>query len=73
VVTVGDSCEADYLVLVICGRCETKRQMHPYRLIAAKKEIALAPLGKPMPGFFCKTCRSSVSATVVCTHERPGR
>jgi hypothetical protein len=37
VVTVGDSCEADYLVLVICGRCETKRQMHPFRLIAAKK------------------------------------
>jgi hypothetical protein len=33
VATLADAVEADYLVIVKCERCETWRQMHPYRLI----------------------------------------
>ena len=62
--TLGDSCQADYLVMVICDRCQTQKQMHPYKLIAAKKLLTTAPLGSPLPGFFCKTCRRSTSVTI---------
>jgi hypothetical protein len=31
VATLADACEADYLVIVKCERCETRRQMHPYK------------------------------------------
>jgi len=70
--TLGDSCQADYLVMVICDRCQTQKQMHPYKLIAAKKLLTTAPLGSRLPGFFCKTCRRSTSVTITCTHRRSG-
>lgn len=70
--TLADSCEADYLVILICGRCETKRQMHPYRLISANRKLTGAKLKQPLKGFFCKTCKSSVSVTIYCTYNHPG-
>ncbi len=72
VITLADSCEANYLVIVICGRCETRRQMHPYKLLAGHDALLHAKLGTFMPGFFCKTCRRSVSATITCTYRHPG-
>jgi hypothetical protein len=70
--TIADSCEADYLVIVKCDRCDTRKQMHPFKLIARNKRILDAPLDKPLKGFRCTTCRSSVSAIVTCTYTHPG-
>jgi hypothetical protein len=70
--TLADSCEADFLVLVKCLRCETSRQMHPYRLVSRHKRILDAALDQPLPGFFCRTCRSSVSVVISCTYTHPG-
>ena len=72
IATLADSVEADYLVMVKCHRCETDRQMHPYNLISKYKQLAKAPLDQLLPGFFCKTCRSPVSATITCTYRRSG-
>ena len=46
--------------------------MHPYKLLADHDALLHATLGTLMPGFFCKTCRSSVSATITCTYRHPG-
>jgi hypothetical protein len=73
VVTLGDSCEADYLVIVRCLSCGAQKQMHPYRLIARRKSLAVEALETPLEGFHCKACSASVRATVSCTFERPGR
>jgi hypothetical protein len=70
--TLADCCEADYVVIVRCERCDTRRQMHPFRLISRSKRILDAPLDKPLPGFRCTTCRSSVSVTITCTYSHPG-
>lgn len=70
--TLADAREADYLVIVKCERCETRRQMHPYRLIQTHRRLATAPLNAVLPGFFCRTCRSKVSVTITCTHMHPG-
>lgn len=70
--TIGDSCQADYLVIVACGQCGTQKQMHPYKLIAAKKALTTAMLGRSLPGFFCKLCRRSTSVTITCTYRRSG-
>ena len=72
VVTLADACEADYLVIVRCDRCETRKQMHPYRLIGAHRRLTDAKLDTMLPGFFCKTCRSPVSVTITCTYQHPG-
>jgi formate dehydrogenase maturation protein FdhE len=72
VVTLADACEADYLVVVKCKRCETSKQMHPWNLIAPHKRLATAPLNAMLPGFYCRTCRSRVSVTITCTHKRSG-
>jgi len=72
VLTLGDSCQADYLVMVVCDRCHAQKQMHPYKLIAANKSLTNAALGVPLPGFFCKSCRRSARATVTCTYRRSG-
>jgi hypothetical protein len=72
VATLADACEADYLVIVKCERCETRRPMHPYSLIAPHKRLAIAPLDALLPGFFCKTCRSKVSVTIRCSYQHPG-
>jgi len=72
VVTLADSVEADYLVYVTCDRCETRRQMHPYNFISKHKRLTKASLDTSLPGFFCKTCRSKVSATITCTYRRSG-
>ena len=70
--TLADSCEADYLVMVMCQRCETRKEMHPYKLLSAHNRLASAKLDTELPGFFCLTCRSHVSVTITCTHKHPG-
>jgi hypothetical protein len=70
--TIGDSCEADYLVIVACQRCNADSQMHPYTLISAKKDLIDAKLGVVLPGFRCRRCRNSVYAVVTCTYRYPG-
>jgi hypothetical protein len=72
VATLADACEADYLVTLKCERCETRRQMHPYNLIRDHERLTTAPLNVSLSGFFCKTCRASVSVTITCTHKHPG-
>jgi hypothetical protein len=72
VVTLADACDANYLVIVKCERCCAWRQMHPYRLIQTRKRLTTALLNVPLPGFYCRTCRSSVSVIVTCTHRRSG-
>jgi hypothetical protein len=72
VVTLGDACEADYLVTVRCERCDTRRPMHPYNIICRHEVLKLAALDTMLPGFFCKTCRSRVSVVVSCTYKRSG-
>jgi len=72
VATLADACEADYLVIVKCERCGTRKQMHPYNLIGSHKHLATAPLNTVLPGFYCRTCRSHVSVTITCTHKRSG-
>ncbi|HEY1613769.1 MAG TPA: hypothetical protein VGF97_08775 [Rhizomicrobium sp.] len=70
--TLADSCEADYVVVVTCGQCGAKRQMHPYRLIHARRSLETARLDTELSGFFCRTCRRSVSVTIACTFQHPG-
>lgn len=70
--TIGDSCQADYLVMVVCQRCKTEKQMHPYTLMSAKNTLHSAKLGVALPGFFCKRCRHSVRVIVTCTYRRSG-
>ncbi len=70
--TIGDSCQADYLVMVTCETCGAQKQMHPFKLIAANKALTTASLGEPLPGFFCKRCRRSARAVVTCTYRRSG-
>jgi hypothetical protein len=70
--TIGDSCQADYLVMVACEQCRAEKQMHPYRLISANQTLTSAALGVPLPGFFCKHCRRSARAIVTCTYRRSG-
>lgn len=72
--TLADCVEADYLVVVTCKRCETGRQLHPYNLVSGKNgnRLMSARLDTELSGFFCKTCRSSVSVTVTCTYRHPG-
>jgi len=72
VATLADSCDADYLVIVKCERCETGKQMHPYNLVSSHKQLIHALLDTPLPGFFCKTCRGSVSVAITCTYRHPG-
>ena len=70
--TIADACEADYIVSVKCWRCETRRTMHPYNLLTARPSLATAALDTEQKGFYCRTCRSSVSAIVSCTYAHPG-
>ncbi len=70
--TLADSVEADYLVIVKCDRCETGRQMHPYKLTSKYQRLLHAALDTSLPGFFCKTCRSPVCTTITCTYRRSG-
>ena len=70
--TLVDACEADYLIVVKCERCETRKQMQPYKLLSGPNRLATAKLDTELPGFFCITCRSHVSVTITCTHSRPG-
>jgi hypothetical protein len=70
--TIGDSCEADYLVMVVCQRCRSEKQMHPYTLISTKRTLQSAKLGVALPGFFCNRCRNPVRAVVTCTYRRSG-
>ncbi|HEY1709221.1 MAG TPA: hypothetical protein VGG10_13210 [Rhizomicrobium sp.] len=70
--TLVDCCDAEYLVVVRCERCDVRRQMHPYSLLATRAQLASAALDTPLPGFFCKTCQSKVSVTITCTYSRPG-
>jgi hypothetical protein len=70
--TLADSCEADYLVTVICEECGARKQMHPYRLIARHKELARAPLGKPLAGFRCTSCRRRTRVVISCLWTHPG-
>jgi hypothetical protein len=74
IVTIADAVEADYLVIVKCGRCETDKQMHPYNLVSGDrgKRLLNAPLDTELSGFFCKRCRRSVNATIRCTYRHPG-
>lgn len=70
--TLADARDADYLVEVVCDRCSAKKRTHPYKLMVRHTKMIEAPLGQMLPGFWCKTCRSSVWATIYCTHTRPG-
>ena len=70
--TIGDSCAADYLVIVHCERCGTHRQTHPYKLIARRKTLATAPLDAPLSGFYCKACAAPATVRIVCTYTHPG-
>lgn len=70
--TFAEACEADYLVGVMGARCETRKQMHHYKLLSGHSWLAKAKLDTELPGFFCITCQSHVSAKITCTHMRPG-
>jgi hypothetical protein len=70
--TLADACEADYLIVVKCERCETRKQMHPYNLLSGHNRLATARFDTELAGFFCITCQSHVSVTITCTHMRPG-
>ena len=70
--TIGDSCQADYFVRLTCEQCRTSTEMHPYKLISAKRTLTTARLGTPLPGFYCKAGRHSARVIVTCTHRRPG-
>ena len=72
VLTLVDASEADYLVIIRCERCDTRKQTHAHKLISKYKKLTTASLGTPLPGFYCKTCRSSLRAIIVCTYEHPG-
>lgn len=69
---LADACEADYLIVIRCEECGSKKQMHPYRLISQNKDLAKAPLGKPVPGFLCKSCRRRTRVVISCTLMHPG-
>lgn len=70
--TLADACEADYLVSVRCETCGSKKQMHPWRLISRHEELARAPLGRPLVGFRCTSCRRRTRVVVSCTLTHPG-
>jgi hypothetical protein len=72
VVTLADACEGDYLVIVKCQSCGSRRQMHPFRLISRHKPLVRAALDTPLAGFFCKACSRSANVTISCTHTHPG-
>jgi hypothetical protein len=48
------------------------RQMHPYGLVGAHRQLTDAPLDTVLPGFLCRLCRNRVSVTITititCTH-----
>jgi hypothetical protein len=70
--TLVDACDANYLVIVKCLRCDVRRQTHPYSLLSANRRLTSAALDTTLPGFYCKTCQSKVSVTIACTYSRPG-
>jgi hypothetical protein len=72
VVTIADACEADYLVVATCGQCGRRRQMHPYGLVGAHRQLTNAPLDTVLPGFLCRLCRNRVSVTITCTFTHSG-
>jgi hypothetical protein len=72
VLTLADACEADYLVILKCGRCSREKQMHPYQLIGSHRRMTNAPLDRALAGFFCNLCRASVSVNITCTYTHPG-
>lgn len=70
--TLVDSCEADYLVLVTCQRCDAQKQMHPFTLLSNHRALTNARLGEPLSGFFCRSCRHKVQAVITCAYRRSG-
>ena len=70
--TLADACEADYLVVVMCERCEVRKRMHPYNLLEKRRHLDSAKLDTLLPGFYCTMCRSKVQVKITCTHQHPG-
>lgn len=70
--SVGDARIAGYLVEVQCGKCRARSRFHPYTLICKRNSLVGAPLNTPLPGFYCRTCRMGVQATIVCTFAHSG-
>lgn len=50
--TIADACEADYIVTVKCERCETRKEMHRYKLLSRHPRLAIAALDTELPRFF---------------------
>lgn len=70
--TLADACEADYIVVVMCERCEVRKRMHPYKLLEKQRRLASAKLDTLLPGFYCTMCRHKVSVKITCTHQYLG-
>lgn len=70
--TLTDANEAGYYVFVKCERCETKKEFHPHKLLSRHKRLINAPLDRLLDKFYCRTCKSHVSATITCNYRRTG-
>lgn len=70
--TLADACEADYIVVVMCERCEVRKRMHPYKLLGKHPRLGAAKLDTLLPGFYCTMCRSKVQVKITCTHQYQG-
>lgn len=67
--TLGDAVLADMPVQVICDECRHVRQLHAFSLVQQideKAEGRELPLSTPIRDlFYCRSCRSRVSATII--------
>lgn len=70
--TLSDANEAGYYVFVKCTRCQTMKEFHPYILLSNLKCLIDAPLDIKIEKFYCRTCRSHVSAIISCNYRRTG-
>lgn len=64
VTTIEEAMMADMVVTIECQNCPHWSGIHAYRLCSMKPELRSVRFGRPISGFKCKGCRTSVEVVI---------
>ena len=63
--TVEHAFMAHAILRIRCTRCDHYTNIYAWKMYEARREkIVEMPLGRPVPGFWCRGCRRKVSAVL---------
>ena len=65
IITVEHAFQAHAVLRITCTRCGHDTNQYAWKIYEARKEkIMDMPLGQPLPGFRCRSCRRKVAAVL---------